>query len=152
VIPINNLPLKRLRDNNFIAKVDNRSATDYASLIVIVELFDSLKTGAGLLMRADGRKVQGGRIVIINGKDFINAVNLIDRVGRNGMTAKEIGKNVVHSRKVDNFCSILLNNQLPAADTISIEVCKGKAFVICIDFDNVTKKDSAMLLESFDNG
>jgi hypothetical protein len=61
--------------------------TDYASLIVIVGLFDSLKTGVGLLMSADGRKVQGERIVIVDGKDFVDAVNLIDRVGRNGMTA-----------------------------------------------------------------
>jgi hypothetical protein len=41
---------------------------------------------------------------------------------------------------------------LPAADTIGIEVCEGKIFVIHIDLDNVTKKDSAILLESFDNG
>jgi hypothetical protein len=38
-------------------------------------------------MSADGCKVQGERIVIVDGKDFIDAVNLIDRVGRNGMTA-----------------------------------------------------------------
>jgi hemolysin activation/secretion protein len=58
----------------------------------------------------------------------------------------------VHSRKVDNFWSIFLNNQSSAADTIRIEVCEGKIFVIRIDLDNVTKKDSAILLESFDNG
>jgi hypothetical protein len=87
VIPINNLPLKRLRDNNFIAKVDDCSATDYASLVVIVGLFDSLKMGVSLLMSADGRKVQGERIVIVDGKDFVDAVNLIERIGRNGMTA-----------------------------------------------------------------
>jgi hypothetical protein len=87
VIPINNLPLKRLRDNNFIAKVDDQSGTDYSSLVVIVGLFDPLKMGVGLLMSAAGRKVQGERIVIIDGKEFINAVNLIDRVGRDGMTA-----------------------------------------------------------------
>jgi hypothetical protein len=57
----------------------------------------------------------------------------------------------VHSGKVDNFWSIFLNNQLPAVDTISIEVCEGKVLVICIDLDNVTKKDSAILLESFNN-
>ena len=87
MIPINNLPLKRLRDNNFIAKVDDRSATNYASLVVIVGLFDLLKTGISLLMGADGRKVQREGVVIINRKDFINAVNLIDRVHRDGMTA-----------------------------------------------------------------
>jgi hypothetical protein len=54
VIPINNLPLKRLRDNNFIAKVDDWSVTDYASLVVIVGLFDSLKMRVSLLMGADG--------------------------------------------------------------------------------------------------
>ena len=58
----------------------------------------------------------------------------------------------MHSRKVDNFRSIFLNNQSPVADTISIEVCKGKILVIRIDLDNVTKEDSAILLESFDNG
>ena len=57
----------------------------------------------------------------------------------------------MHSRKVDNFWSIFLNNQSPVADTISIEVCKGKVLVIRIDLDNVTKKDSAILLESFNN-
>jgi hypothetical protein len=87
VIPINNLPLKRLRDNNFIAKVDDWSATNYSSLVVIVELFDSLKMGVGLLMSADGREVQRERLVIVDGKDFVDAVNLIDRVSRNGMTA-----------------------------------------------------------------
>jgi hypothetical protein len=40
---------------------------------------------------------------------------------------------------------------LPAADTIIIEVCQGKALVIHIDLDNVTKKDSAILSESFNN-
>ena len=87
MIPINNLPLKRLGDNNLVTKVDYRSATDDASFIVIVGLFDSLKMGVGLLMSADGHKVQGERIVIVDGKDFVNAVNLMDRVGRNGMTA-----------------------------------------------------------------
>jgi hypothetical protein len=57
----------------------------------------------------------------------------------------------VHSRKVDNFWSIFLNNQSPVADTISIEICKGKVLVIGIDFDNLTKEDSAILLESFNN-
>jgi hypothetical protein len=57
----------------------------------------------------------------------------------------------VHSGKVDNFRSIFLNNQSLAADTISIEVCKGKVLVIHIDLDNVTKKDSVILLESFNN-
>jgi hypothetical protein len=41
----------------------------------------------GLLMSADGRKVQGERIAIIDGNDFINAVNLIDRIHIDGMTA-----------------------------------------------------------------
>jgi hypothetical protein len=58
----------------------------------------------------------------------------------------------VHSRKVDNFQSIFLNNQLPVADMISIGFYKGKDLVIHIDLDNVTKEDSAILLESFDNG
>jgi hypothetical protein len=40
---------------------------------------------------------------------------------------------------------------LPAADTISIEVCEGKVLVIHIDLDNVTKKDNAILLESFND-
>jgi hypothetical protein len=65
----------------------------------------------------------------------------------------------VHSGKVDNFRSIFLNNfrsiflnnQSPAADTISIEVCEGKVLLIRIDLDNLTKKDSAILLESFNN-
>jgi hypothetical protein len=43
-------------------------------------------------------------------------------------------------------------HQSPAVDTIGIEVCKGKILVIRIDLDNVTKKDSAILLESFING
>jgi hypothetical protein len=61
--------------------------------------------------------------------------------------------NIVHSsRKVDNFRSIFLNNQLPVVDMISVEDCKGKILVICIDLDNVTKEDSVILLESFDNG
>ena len=87
MIPINNLPLKRLRDNNFITKVDDRSATNDSSLIVIVGLFDLLKTNVGLLMGADGCKVQREGVVIVNRKDFINAVNLIDRVSRDGMMA-----------------------------------------------------------------
>jgi hypothetical protein len=58
----------------------------------------------------------------------------------------------VHSRKVDNFRSIFLNNQWSVGDTIGIEVCEDKIFVIRIDLDNVTKKDSPILLESFDNG
>jgi hypothetical protein len=41
---------------------------------------------------------------------------------------------------------------LPAADPISIEICEGKILVIVIDLDNVTKEDSAILLESFNNG
>ncbi len=57
----------------------------------------------------------------------------------------------MHSGKVDNFRSVFLNNQLPAADMISIEVCEGKVLVIHVDLDNVTKKDSAILLESFNN-
>jgi hypothetical protein len=58
----------------------------------------------------------------------------------------------VHSRKVDNFWSIFLNNQSPAVDVISVEVWEAKIFVICINLDNLTKEDSAILLESFDNG
>jgi hypothetical protein len=50
-------------------------------------LFDLLKMSVGLLMGADGRKVQREGIAIIDGKDFVDAVNLIDRVCRNGMTA-----------------------------------------------------------------
>jgi hypothetical protein len=50
MIPINNLPLKGLRDNNFIAKVDYQSVTNDASFIVIVGLFDSLKANVCLLM------------------------------------------------------------------------------------------------------
>jgi hypothetical protein len=87
VIPINNLPLKRLRDNNFIANVDNRSATSDSCLVVIVGLFDLMKMSIGLLMGADGHKVQREGVIIINRKDFVNAVNLIDRVHRDGMTA-----------------------------------------------------------------
>jgi hypothetical protein len=149
MIPINNLPLKRLGDNNLITKVDYRSATDDVSFIVIVGLFDSLKANVCLLMAADHCEVQRKGTVIIDRKDFINAVNLIDRVSRDWM--KEIGNNVVHSGKVDNFWSIFLNNQSPVADTISIEVCEGKVLVIHIDLDNVTKKDIAILLESFNN-
>jgi hypothetical protein len=77
VIPINNLPLKGLRNNNFIAKVNDWSATNYASLVVIVGLFDSLKTSIGLLMRVDRCKVQGEGFVIVDGNDFVNAVNLM---------------------------------------------------------------------------
>jgi hypothetical protein len=58
----------------------------------------------------------------------------------------------VHSRKVHNFWSIFLNNQSPVADMISVEVCEGKIFVICIDLDNVTKEYNVILLESFDDG
>jgi hypothetical protein len=87
MIPINNLPLKRLGDNNFIAKVDYRGATDDASFIVIVGLFDSLKANVCLLMAADRCKVQREGIVLIDRKDFINAVNLVDRVSRDWMTA-----------------------------------------------------------------
>ncbi len=58
----------------------------------------------------------------------------------------------MRSRRVDNFQSIFLKNQLPAVDTISIEICKGKVLVIDIDLDYVTKEDSAILLESFING
>ncbi len=43
MIPVNNLPLKGLRNNNFIVNVDDQSATNDASLIVTVGLFDSLK-------------------------------------------------------------------------------------------------------------
>ncbi len=86
-MPINNLPLKRLRGNNFIPKVDDRSATNDSSLIVIVGLFDLLKTNASLLMGADGHKVQREGVVIVNRKDSINALNLIDRVHRDGMMA-----------------------------------------------------------------
>jgi hypothetical protein len=43
MIPINNLPLKRLGENNLITKVDYRSATDDSSFIVIVGLLDSDK-------------------------------------------------------------------------------------------------------------
>jgi hypothetical protein len=58
----------------------------------------------------------------------------------------------VHSRKVDNIQSIFHNNQSPVVDMISIEVYEGKIHVICIDLDKVIKEDSAILLESFDNG
>jgi hypothetical protein len=68
------------------------------------------------------------------------------------MTALEIGNNVEHSRKVDSFLSIFLNNQSPVAYKISVKVCKGKILVICVNLDNVTKKNSAILLESFNNG
>jgi hypothetical protein len=43
MIPINNLPLKRLGENNLITKVDYRSATDDSNFIVIVGLLDSDK-------------------------------------------------------------------------------------------------------------
>jgi hypothetical protein len=87
MIPINNLPLKRLGDNNLIAKVDYRSATDDVSFIVIVGLFDSLKVNVCLLMAADRCKVQREGIVLVDRKDFINAVNLVDRVSRDWMMA-----------------------------------------------------------------
>jgi hypothetical protein len=87
VIPINNLPLKGLRNNNFIAKVGNQSATNDACLIVIVGLLDSFKMSICLLMGTDGHKIQREGIIIIDGKDFVNPMNLIDRGGRNGMTA-----------------------------------------------------------------
>jgi hypothetical protein len=87
MIPINNLPLKRLGDNNLITKVDYWSATDDVSFIVIVGLCDSLKANICLLMAADCCEVQREGIVIVDRKDFINAVNLIDRVGRDWMTA-----------------------------------------------------------------
>jgi hypothetical protein len=87
MIPINNLPLKRLGDNNLIMKVDYRSATDDVSFIVIVGLFDSLKVNVCLLMAADHCEVQREGIVIVDRKDFINAVNLVDRVGRDWMMA-----------------------------------------------------------------
>jgi hypothetical protein len=87
MIPINNLLLKRLRDNNLITKVDYQSATDDASFIVIVGLFDSLKANICLLMAADRCEVQREGIVIVDRKDFINAVNVVDRVGRDWMTA-----------------------------------------------------------------
>jgi hypothetical protein len=35
---------------------------------------------------------------------------------------------------------------------ISVKVCKGKILVICVNLDNVTKKNSAIFLESFNNG
>jgi hypothetical protein len=87
MIPINNLPLKRLGDNNLITKVDYQSATDDASFIVVVGLFDLLKANICLLMAADHCEVQREGIVIVDRKDFINAVNLVDRVGRDWMTA-----------------------------------------------------------------
>jgi hypothetical protein len=43
MIPINNLPLKRLGENNLITKVDYWSATNDSSFIVIVGLLDSDK-------------------------------------------------------------------------------------------------------------
>ncbi len=87
MIPINNLPLKRLRDNNFIAKVDYQSVTNDVTFIVIVGLFDSLKVNVYLLMAADCCKFQREGIIIVDRKDFIDAVNLIDRVGRDWMMA-----------------------------------------------------------------
>jgi hypothetical protein len=67
--------------------VDYWSATNDASFIVIVGLFDSLKTNVCLLMRADHCKVQREGIIIVDRNNFINTVNLIDRVGRDWMMA-----------------------------------------------------------------
>jgi hypothetical protein len=71
-------------------KVDDQSAISYASLVVSVGLSVSLKMSISLLLSIDGCKVQGEGIIIIDEKNFVNAVYLIDRVSRNGMTALEI--------------------------------------------------------------
>ncbi len=81
------MPLKRLRNNNSIVKVDDQSVTNDASLLVTVGFFDLLKMSICLLMGTDCHKVQRKGIIIIDRKDFVNAVNLIDRVSRNRMMA-----------------------------------------------------------------
>jgi hypothetical protein len=68
-------------------KVNDWSATNDASFVVIVGLFDSLKMSVCLLMHADHHKVQREGIIIVDRKDFINTVNLVDRVSRDWMTA-----------------------------------------------------------------
>ena len=87
MIPVNNMPLKRLRNNNSIVKADDQSVTNDASLLVTVGFFDLLKMSICLLMGTDCHKVQRKGIIIIDRKDFVNAVNLIDRVSRNQMMA-----------------------------------------------------------------
>jgi hypothetical protein len=72
VIPVNNLPLKGLRNNNFIVNVDDQSATNDTSLIVTVGLFDSLKVSIYLLMGADSCQAQREGIIIIHSKDFVD--------------------------------------------------------------------------------
>ncbi len=68
MIPINNLPLKRLRENNFITKVDYQSATDDASFIVTVGMFDSLKMTVCFLMYADIARSKGKESLLLIGK------------------------------------------------------------------------------------
>jgi hypothetical protein len=68
MIPIYNLPLMGLRNNNFIAKVDYQSATDDASFIVTVGLFDVLKMSVCLLMHADHQKSKGKESLLLIGK------------------------------------------------------------------------------------
>jgi hypothetical protein len=57
-------------------KVDDWSATDDASLIVTVGLFDSLEMSICLLMGADHCTVQGKGIIIKHSKNFVNRVKL----------------------------------------------------------------------------
>jgi hypothetical protein len=66
----------------------------------------------------------------------------VDLIGRHvvkWVVTKEVGDDVLGSGKIDHFGTIvLLNNQPPVADTISVEIRKGKVLVVSVDPNDVS--------------
>ena len=93
-----------------------------------------------LLMSADHVKGEreGAVIFILSHKDFIKKIKFIGRWFGKGLATEKIGHNIFGSRKINHFWSIFLNNQPLVADTISVEIRKGKILAIhVLDADNM---------------
>ena len=140
VVPRDDFWLEQLGSDDSIIKVANQSVAGNLGLVLLVGMGEVSELSISLLMSADhveGER-EGAVIFIVTCKAFIAKIKFVGRWFSKELVTEKIGHNIFGAGKINHFWSIFLNNQPPVADTIGVEIQKGKILVIHVDADNMS--------------
>ena len=141
MIPLECLLLEGTWDDNLIGMMNDGVSLDDAVFVLVEHrVFLGLKSVILCLLFRD-KLVGDWEVGVLLVEACVGEKYLIAGSGFDHWeVAESVGDNVCLAGKIDNFWSILFNNETPAGNTVSGEVGEGQILVIGVHSNALSKK------------